>query len=73
MTPAAIGGGGYTLQASNDMVDWVTDVANVAVSADGLQAAVVPTSRIASYKYARIYYAITAGQMTVVGQVSKNN
>ncbi len=69
--PTSIAGGGYTLQGSNDQVDWITDVANVAITIDAV-AGITPTSRIAEFKYYRVYYAITAGQMTCVLKISLN-
>lgn len=71
VTPTSIAGGGYTLQGSNDQVDWITDVAQVAITADAL-AGVTPTSRVAAFKYYRLYYAITAGMMSITGQVQKD-
>ncbi len=72
-TPAALAGGSYTLQQSNDLVNWSTDVAAVNITSAAVMAPIAPTSRIALFKYARIYYAITAGQMTVALKVCLNN
>lgn len=71
VTPTSIAGAGYTLQGSEDQVDWFTDVAQVSITVDAL-AGVAETTHIAVFKYYRLYYAITAGMMSITGQVSKN-
>ncbi len=71
VTATALAGAGYTLQGSNDQIDWFTEVAQVSITVDAL-AAVAETTHIAVFKYYRLYYAITAGMMSIVGNVSKN-